>query len=157
MAFYTFVREWTQLSRDMVREYEEIRTLRMKHFEKNSKDYLPSDESLSVALDNLSIKKQFDSVESLISAFDDELLSLTDRLHVKNMYMNKSIVAMIGKFEKILDDEFKLFVELLIPIFFNLREVENTYASELTDNVKVFVNNPKKVITKDFMDHFENR
>lgn len=157
MAFYTFVREWTQLSRDMVREYEEIRTLRMKHFEKNSKDYLPSDESLSVALDNLSIKKQFDSVESLISAFDDELLSLTDRLHVKNMYMNKSIVAMIGKFEKILDDEFKLFVELLIPIFFNLREVENAYASELTDNVKVFVNNPKKVITKDFMDHFENR
>lgn len=145
----------------MIREYEEIRMLRMENYVQNSKDYLKltSDEGSLIKPHHLSIKKQFNSVDSSMktSVFDDELFARTDQLYVNNIYINKSIMEMIGKYQKLLDDELKSFIEQLIPIFFNLREVENVYSSELADNVKVFVNDPKIVIMKDFMDHFKNR
>lgn len=97
------------------------------------------------------------SVETVISFLESEIHSLTDRLHVTNIQMNRSISLMIYKYENILQEQVKEYYDLLVPIFFNLRETENAYSQVLTENVKLVVNNTQKLIPKVFMSRFENR
>lgn len=153
MAYYKFERKWTNISRYMIYEYEEIKSTRLKIFDYN----FEQNDKLSRNSCSVSIKYQFDSRESFVSILKDEIAYLCDQLHIINIYMNKTIKLLINRFEKILEDEMKLYLESLDPIFFNIKEIENTYSQTLTDNMKYIMNKSDKVIPIEFMNYFGSR
>lgn len=151
---------WTIECRDIIKEYEEIKTLRMESLE----NFINYEESDDEDLDNkitsnnvTTIENKFDTRYSFISIFEDEIIQMTDRLHIINIYMNKTITVLINKFEKVLEDELKIYLESLIPLFLNMKEIESTYSQVLNENLKNIMNRSDKAIPKEYMTYFENR
>lgn len=160
IAYYEFLRKWTCKNRDDIAEFEEIRNTRLKTNEDKIDDIerLNSNEdNLSLEIQIISIKEYFNSPEILLSLFEDELILLIERLNTTNIYMNKSIMEIISKYEKILEDELKSLSDLIVPICFEMREVTNSYSLILNKHVKFDVDNPHKRLQKFYTDHFESR
>lgn len=148
----------------MITEFEEIRDIRLKCFEDvdgesyHDDNYVDDSENhISINVEVITVRRYFDSPESLISAFEDELTSMANRLMVNNNYMNRSILEMIRKYEKNIDDELKSLFETLALTFDSMPEIANTYSQLMTQIVKFDVDNPHKAIRKVYIDHFENR
>lgn len=97
------------------------------------------------------------SIDVFMSCMSSGVNVLTDELLIMNIKLNRSINTIIDKYENILKEEMKAFLDSLEPIFFNMREAENTYSQVLTENVKLVVNNVHKLIPKMFLNKFENR
>jgi len=158
MSHNRFERKLTYDSRDIVKEFEEIRRIRMApSSEEQSSDFDSNEIKISQdpdAVENLS--EQF-SIESFIAISEFEIIALKTKLHEKNIYMNKSITDMISKYTNFVEVELKSFLELLVPMFFNMREIVSTYSEILSENIRLAVNNPIKVIPKEFINHFGNR
>jgi len=155
LAYYKFERKWTTQMQFMLKEYEEIRNMKIK-----SIGEILEQGRIDKANDSeygIFIYGQFDTPETLKSIFMIELETITERLNINNIYINKSIMSMISKYEKILEDEIKTFLELLVPIFFNMLEEKKNYLQTLSDLVKFDVNNPHKRLPKFLTDHFEDR
>jgi len=164
MAFYEFQRQWTSKIRDVITEFEEIRDIRLKPLEDvdgesyDDDNYVDDTEDrITMDVQVLSFHRYFDSPESLISAFEDDLTGMTNRLLVTNNYMNRSILEMIRKYEKNINDELKSLFETLALTFDGMPEIVNTYSQVMTQLVKFDVDNPHKAIRKVYIDHFENR
>lgn len=159
-AFYKFLRDWTNKSREDIAEFEEIRSTRLKTADDKIDDFERLNSSvydLSLDIQIISIKEYFNSPEILLSLFEDELILLIDRLNQTNIYMNKSIMEIISKYEKILEDELKSLSDLIVPICFEMREITGAYSLILNKHVKFDVDNPHKRLQKFYTDHFENR
>lgn len=157
IAYYEFLRNWTCKSREDIAEFEEIRSVRLKSAEDKIEDL----ERLNSNADNLSMDIQIVSIKEyfkiVVSLFEDELVILIDRLNQTNIYMNKSIMEIISKYEKILEDELKSLSDLIVPICFEMREITSAYSIILNKHVKFDVDNPHKRLQKFYTDHFENR
>lgn len=97
------------------------------------------------------------SVDVFMTSMASGIEILVDELLIMNIKLNRSINTIIDKYEEILKKEMKAFLDLLEPIFYNMREAENTYSQVLTENVKLVVNNTQKLIPKMFLNRFENR
>jgi len=158
MSHNRFERKLTYMSRDIVKEFEEIRRIRMAPSSKEqSSDFDLNETSISQDLENVEhLSEQF-SIESFIAVSEFEIIALKTKLHEKNIYMNKSITDMISKYTNFVEVELKSFLELLVPMFFNIREIVSTYSEILSENIRLAVNNPIKVIPKEFINHFGNR
>lgn len=160
IAFYKFLRKWTCKSREDISEFEEIRSTRLKTVDDKIDDLerLNSNiENLSLDIQIISIKQYLNSPDILLSLFEDELVILIDRLNHTNIYMNKSIMEIISKYEKILEDELKSLSDLIVPICFEMREITSAYSVTLNKHVKFDVDNPHKRLQTFYTDHFENR
>lgn len=161
MACYTFEKKWTFKSRDEVREFENIFKIRIEHLENQIGGF----ENLLIdgikhKMTNFNAQtnyEQYDSFDNFVAALEDDIIALTDRLHTNNIYMNRCIVSMISKYQKLLDEELKSFLELIGPIFFNMREAESTYSKILVESVKQVISNPRKIISDYFMNYFKNK
>lgn len=138
----------------MIKEYDKITLMRI-----NVREELRVDDSEKMASISETVISllNLEAIESLILKNDEELISLTDRLHMNNSYMTESILSMISKYETILKDEIKTLTESLITIYSNIREAEMNYRQELKSNVVLSVNDPNKVLPPEIMKHFENR
>lgn len=157
MSHNRFERKLTYESRDIVKEFEEIRRIRMDPNDEQSNDFDSNEKITSQDFDAiLPISEQF-SIETFIDVSECEIIALKRKLHEKNIYINKSITDMISKYTNIVEEELKLFLELLVPIFFNMRETVSTYSEILSENIRLAVNNPIKVIPKEFINQFGNR
>ncbi|XP_060860159.1 dynein regulatory complex subunit 3 [Metopolophium dirhodum] len=158
MSHNRFERKLTYNSRDIVKEFEEIRRIRMApSSHEQSSDFDSNETKISQDPDTVeNLSEQF-SIESFIAISEFEIIALKTKLHEKNIYMNKSITDMISKYTNFVEVELKSFLELLVPIFFNMREIVSTYSEILSENIRLAVNNPIKVIPKEFINHFGNR
>ncbi|XP_050436539.1 dynein regulatory complex subunit 3-like [Adelges cooleyi] len=159
LAYYAFEKKWTDKGRNMICEFLNVRYFRMKTI---AGQYDTNEES---KINNSTQSKPVEhsdgggvyavSVEVLEQSFADETEALCFRLHLNNFYMNKSIVTMIGKYEKNLEDILKIFLEPLVERFADLREVENDYSQALSESVKMVLNNPDNAEDISFcLDHF---
>jgi len=157
MSHNRFERKLTYESRDIVKEFEEIRRIRMAPSDEQSNDYDTNESSITEDSDEIeNVGEQF-SIDSFIAVSEFEIIALKTKLHEKNIYMNKSITDMISKYTNFVEVELKSFLELLVPIFFNMREIVSVYSEILSENIRLAVNNPIKVIPKEFINHFGNR
>jgi hypothetical protein len=82
---------------------------------------------------------------------------LTDNLNYINMNMNIFIINLIKKVEDELENEIKIFLESLTPIFVSMREVEDNYSKVLSRNVKSAMGNPNRVIPDMYIQHFKDK
>ncbi|XP_025192320.1 dynein regulatory complex subunit 3-like [Melanaphis sacchari] len=157
MSHNKFERKLTYESRDIIDEFEEIRRIRIEPIEGQLIDIETNE--ITNNQNSIRIEKicEHFSIESFVSVTEDEIIVLKRKLHEKNIYMNKTIMDMISKYTKFVEEELKLFLELLVPIFFNMRAIISTYTEILSENVRLAVNNPIKIIPKEFINHFENR
>lgn len=152
--YYKLKRNWTEKSREMIREFEEIRKIRMDTLSENL-DMSNSRSTINESKGR-SVLEQY-SIGVFISCIESGIDILIDRLLIMNIKTHRSIMMMINIYENILQEEIKAFLDSLISTFFNLREAENTYAQVLTENVKLVVNNTQKLIPTMFLNKFENR
>lgn len=157
MSHIRFERKWTYKSREVLKEFEEVKRIRLQPTEEQLVDSKKSEKNISQ--ETVVFENAFEnfSIESFIAVFEEEVIALKKKLHSRNIYMNKSIMDMISKYTKIVEEELKLFLELLVPIFFNMRDIVYTYSEKLNENVRLVVNNPVKVIPNEFINHFGNR
>lgn len=155
VAYYRFERKWTTSIQKMLKEFEEIRNIRMRSIGENINK--AEAEHNDVNADLRLTYENFNPPETFIMIFKQELFEVTGRMCIYNIYMNKSILAMINSYEKILDDELKSFTENLDPMFFNMHQIKNDYIQVLFECVKFDVNNPHKILPKQFTDYFEDR
>jgi len=158
MSHNRFERKLTYMSRDIIKEFEEIRRIRMNpSSEEQSSDFSSNETSMSQDLDNVDNLSEHLSIDTFIAVSEFEIIALKTKLHEKNIYMNKSITDMISKYTNFVEVELKSFLELLVPMFFNMREIVSTYSEILSENIRLAVNNPIKVIPKEFINHFGDR
>lgn len=157
MSHNRFERKLTYESRDIVKEFEEIRRMRMAPPKKQTNDFDTNETSISQDPNEIEYLTEQFSIESFIAVSEFEIIALKTKLHEKNIYMNKSITDMISKYTNFVEVELKSFLELLVPIFFNMREIVSTYSEILSENIRLAVNNPIKVIPKEFINQFGNR
>lgn len=147
MVYYKFEQKWTNRMKSKLKEYEEIKKKRLEFFKKKpGRKPNKTKNKINVL-----------SIKSLKSVFQNEVNTVTDQLNTINIYMNKSIMMIIHQFENILNNELKIFIEFLVPIFFKMLESKNDYLHVVADNVKYDVNNPHKILPKQFTDYFGNR
>ncbi|CAI6345756.1 unnamed protein product [Macrosiphum euphorbiae] len=92
MSHNRFERKLTCMSRDIIKEFEEIRRIRMNPSSKEqSSDFGSNETSMSqdlVKVDNLS---EYFSIDTCITVSDSSINALKMKLHKTNIYMNKSI------------------------------------------------------------------
>lgn len=158
MSHNRFERKLTYESRDILKEFEEIRRIRMDDPIEQSNDFDSNEKSItqgSHTIENI-VSEKF-SIETFIVVSEYEIITLKRKLHEKNIYMNKTITDMISKYTNFVEEELKSFLELLVPIFFNLREIVSNYSEILSENIRLAVNNPIKVIPKEFINQFGDR
>jgi hypothetical protein len=158
MSHNRFERKLTYESRDIIKEFEEIRRIRLGPTEEQLIDIETNEKRISQ--DSAKIERniqEYFSIESFVSVSEDNIIAMKKKLHQKNIYMNKTIMDLISKYTKFVEEELKSFLELLVPIFFNMRAVISTYTEILSENVRLAVNNPIKVIPKEFINHFGSR
>jgi len=111
MSHNRFERKLTYESRDIVKEFEEIRRIRMTPTKEQSNDF-DINESIEQGPDKIEhLSEQF-SIESFIAVSEYEIIALKRKLHEKNIYMNKSITDMISKYTNFVEVELKSFLEL---------------------------------------------
>jgi len=158
MSHNRFERKLTYESRDILKEFEEIRRIRMNDpTEEQSYDFDSNEKSIIQGFNTIDHISEKFSIETFIVVSEYEIIALKRKLHEKNIYMNKSITDMISKYTNFVEEELKSFLELLVPIFFNLREIVSTYSEILNENIRLAVNNPIKVIPKEFINQFGDR
>jgi len=162
IAVNKFQRQWTSKNRDFITEFEEIKDIWLKSYEdlgseEEIRNLNYSEQRLSMDVEVLSIGNYYDSPDSLVLSFEDKLVYMTNYLLATNIYMNRSILEMIKKYEKLLDDELKSLSETVAPIFDTMREIANTYSQVINEIIKFDVDNPHKAIRKMYIDRFENR
>jgi len=157
MSHNRFERKLTYESRDILKEFEEIRRIRMDDPIGQSYDFDSNEKSISQVSHTIEHISEKFSIETFIVVSEYEIIALKRKLHEKNIYMNKTITDMISKFTNFVEEELKSFLELLVPIFFNLREIVSTYSEILSENIRLAVNNPIKVIPKEFINQFGDR
>lgn len=156
MAYNKFEKEWTNGMRKKLKEFDEIRNLRIQYMNEK-KDYTFNQTNEDSDADHYSVCKPIDPADNLVPNFKKELEVISYRLNIINIYMNRSITTMINKYETFLQDELKIFLESITPIVFKMLEHKNDNFHVLAENVKYDVNNPHKTIPKQFMDHFGDR
>lgn len=154
-----FERKLTYENRDIIKEFEEIRRLRMEPTEQQLMDIETNEMGISQDSFGVGVGVENDhfSIESFVSVSESDIIIMKRKLHKKNIYMNKTIMDLISKYTKLVEEELKLFLELLVPIFFNMRAIISTYSEILSENVRLAVNNPIKIIPKEYINHFGNR
>ncbi|CAI6355880.1 unnamed protein product [Macrosiphum euphorbiae] len=158
MSHNRFERKLTYMSRDIIKEFEEIRRIRTSPSSKEqSSDFSSNETSMTQDLDNVDNLSEHLSIDTFIAVSEFEIIALKTKLHEKNIYMNKTITDMISKYANFVEVELKSFLELLVPMFFNMREIVSTYSEILSENIRLAVNNPIKVIPKEFINHFGDR
>jgi len=157
MCHNRFERKLTYESRDIIKEFEEIRRLRMEPTEQQLMDIEINEMDISQDSFGVGVENDHFSIESFVSVSEGDIIIMKRKLHQKNIYMNKTIMDLISKYTKLVEEELKLFLELLVPIFFNMRAIISTYSEILSENVRLAVNNPIKIIPKEFINHFGNR
>ncbi|XP_060845868.1 dynein regulatory complex subunit 3-like [Rhopalosiphum padi] len=158
MSHSRFERKLTYESRDIIKEFEEIRRIRLGPTEEQLIDIETNEKRISQ--DSSKIERNIQEyylIESFVSVSEKNIIAMKKKLHQKNIYMNKTIMDLISKYTKFVEEELKSFLELLVPIFFNMRAVISTYTEILSENVRLAVNNPIKVIPKEFINHFGSR
>ncbi|KAE9536918.1 hypothetical protein AGLY_006725 [Aphis glycines] len=157
MSHNRFERKLTYESRDIIKEFEEIRRLRMEPTEQQLMDIETNEMGINQDSFGVGVENDHFSIESFVSVSEGDIIIMKRKLHKKNIYMNKTIMDLISKYTKLVEEELKLFLELLVPIFFNMRAIISTYSEILSENVRLAVNNPIKIIPKEFINHFGNR
>lgn len=158
MSHSRFERKLTYESRDIIKEFEEIRRIRLGPTEEQLIDIETNEKRISQ--DSSKMERnihEYYLIESFVSVSEKNIIAMKKKLHQKNIYMNKTIMDLISKYTKFVEEELKSFLELLVPIFFNMRAVISTYTEILSENVRLAVNNPIKVIPKEFINHFGSR
>jgi len=158
MSHSRFERKLTYESRDIIKEFEEIRRIRLGPTEEQLIDIETNEKRISQ--DSSKMERnihEYYLIESFVSVSEKNIIAMNKKLHQKNIYMNKTIMDLISKYTKFVEEELKSFLELLVPIFFNMRAVISTYTEILSENVRLAVNNPIKVIPKEFINHFGSR
>lgn len=152
MAYYAFEKEWTNKSRTLIKEYDEIERTRVRLRERASDD----DHSKTMnGKSEISIHS-LDTIGSLVSRLNEEMTDLTDSLHLNNIYMNETIVSMISKYESILADELKTFSESITALYSIIREAKMDYRQVLIEKIMQTVNNPRRVIPPEITNHFKD-
>jgi len=158
MSHNRFERKLTYESRDILKEFEEVRRIRMDDpTEEQLYNSDSNENSIKQSTHTIEQISEKFSIETFIAVSEYEIIALQRKLHEKNIYMNKSITDMISKYTNFVEEELKSFLELLVPIFFNLREIVSTYSEILNENIRLAVNNPIKVIPKEFITQFGDR
>lgn len=152
MAYYTFENEWTNKSRTLIKEFDEIIRMRVKLREGASDD----DHFKTMAGHSEFSIHLLDEIGSIESRLNEEMTDLTDSLHMNNIYMNDTIVSMISKYESILTDELKTFSESITALYSIIREAELDYRQVLIEKIMLIVNNPRRVIPPEITNHFKN-
>lgn len=151
----------TNKSRSLITDFEFIVYSRIKSFEiqfKDEKNTLNTlEENSNEQLTASTYDAPFESHECFERMLKKEVKSLTNRLHRNNDYVNECVMSQIKKYERKLDDELKSFLELTVPIFFNIREAETMYSDVLVDSLKNDVNNPRRKIPEKVLNYFEKR
>lgn len=144
-ACHKFTTKWVQHCRDKLEEFENIKMIWMEEF-------IDSDvvDGSLMAPNNPIVS------DSFVSIFQNKIMILTDYLSYININMSTTIVALIEKVEKVLETEIGMFLDLLTPIFFNMREVENQYSIVLSRNVKLKLESHNRIIPDMFIQHFKN-
>ncbi|VVC41926.1 Leucine-rich repeat,Leucine-rich repeat domain, L domain-like [Cinara cedri] len=155
MAYYTFEREWTNKNRKLIREHDEITQMRIKVRKDNENGSVITINNSGNLFSHRSL--DLDPIESVTLELEDEMIALTDRLHMNNIYINESLMSMISKYESKLEDELKMFTESVAAIYANIRKSETDYSQILMDNVRATVNNRQKVIPQEITNRFENK
>lgn len=140
---------------EMIKEYNELRNIRLQSFEDKLNKSLQKSDTKLIRIQ--SMYGQLDSLEMMTSIFKDDIDAIANRLYMTNIYMNNSIVSMIDKYENILDDEFKTYVDLISSIFFKMVDVKNEYFQILFERVKFDLDNPHKIFRKHITDYFPEK
>lgn len=154
VAYHAFETEWTNQSRYMIREYEELRNMRLQRVENDGDVHSSTDVDSERSESELTVRDIFGSGEFTLTVLENELKQVVDRLRERNIYMNECILSMIGKYDKILEEDIKSFLESLNPMFYNMREVENTYSQVLVDSIKIYMDNPNKKIPEEILTYY---
>ena len=79
------------MSRDIIKEFEEIRRIRMNPSKEQSSDFGSNETSMSQDLVNVDNLSDHFSIDTCITVSDSSINALKMKLHKTNIYMNKSI------------------------------------------------------------------
>lgn len=155
ISYYKFQLQWTNRMREMIKEYDELRNIRLQLFEDKLNKSLQKSDAKSIRIRTM--YGQFESLEMMTTIIKDDIDAIVNRLYMTNIYMNESIVSMINKYENILNDEIKNYLDLIASIFFKMADVKNEYFQILYDRVKYDVDNPHKIFRKHITDYFPEK